>query len=534
MAKMEKSALPGGHNLEDFACFGPAATTDGEFENACLADLGCFNQEGVDSNKYVHASVAQSKKNSKWFLYTEWGRTGAKNPQFQFEEFNSKDEAQKALASYAHSKNDKRGIFKTIAGIKTLVAKPGKDVYKIQKLQSRTAGLPDAKNITSNAGLKTEKLTAQAKPGISRARQVDPITARLLSDLAVGTVSYARSTLEGGNIPTQAAIDEGREILLAAQKRLAIVGDDAIAQIKDKQIKLLTYELYSRIPKKKALRIADAEWILNKDNILAWGLDFDAFESAIYSDTSVAEQESNPYGDLPVTMNWLDPKSDLGKFIYDWMPTATANRHSIGGLEIKNVWKVERQGDEEIFAQGQNNCIANALERPPFQPARRTDLSTNVLKKHLSTNTALLCHGTRSVNVSGILRTMLKNPKELKGVKLSGAAFGVATGYFADDFKKSAGYTSMPGSYYTSGNGGIPGRGAFMFLMDVALGNPWVAPYADSYNGPPKGFHSIFGKANHQYNTGPAKCTSVLQNNEWIIFDRKQILVKYLVEFLIK
>ncbi len=125
------------------------------------------------------------------------------------------------------------------------------------------------------------------------------------------------------------------------------------------------------------------------------------------------------------------------------------------------------------------------------------------------------------MNVRGILREALRLPKQLVGVVITGAMFGPGL-YFADDWKKSAGYTSLMNSYWSHGSGAIASRGAFMFAADVVLGQPFVAPQAHGYTGPPQGHHSIFGKAGH----------SGVQNNEFIVFDSKQHRLRYLAEFI--
>jgi hypothetical protein len=67
----------------------------------------------------------------------------------------------------------------------------------------------------------------------------------------------------------------------------------------------------------------------------------------------------------------------------------------------------------------------------------------------------------------------LRLPKQLVGVAINGAAFGPGI-YWADDWRKSAGYCSLGGSYWVRGSGGIQNRGAFMFTADVVLGMPWL------------------------------------------------------------
>lgn len=531
--KFGKSEFPDGHGPDDFQCMGPVATVDGQFDGVYMADMGCFLQpdgEGrdVDSNKYYHAAVVQGKSTKRWFFYTEWGRVGAKNPQFQFEEFSDKDSAQKAFAAQCHKKNDKRGIWKDLGGIKALVAKPGDDVYKVQSLESRSTGLPDAKTITAGGGIDPAKIktvaaiTSKRDPKTSARIAIDGETNKLLKDLRVGAVTFTRSTLEGGNVPSMPAITEGRSTLVAALNRIAIVGDNLDDQVNDKDLRDLTSHIYSKIPKKKDQRVGPEKWILSKDNIMTWQQDLDAFENAIYANVEVSQPEENPYGDLPIQMKWLPPDDELGKFIRSWMPGASLNRHSIGNMVIKNVWKVQRHGDDKLFQKGLERCrVTGTTERPICQPSERPDLDRETLKRFVGTNTALLFHGTRSVNVPGILRTNLRFPKDLpKDVVISGAMFGPGA-YFADDWRKSAGYTSMSGSYYGGGGGAVAGRGAFMFLMDVALGKPFTAPGPRGYTSPPTGHHCVFGKAGH----------SQVQNNEWIVFERDQIQIPYLVEF---
>ena len=79
----------------------------------------------------------------------------------------------------------------------------------------------------------------------------------------------------------------------------------------------------------------------------------------------------------------------------------------------------------------------------------------------------------------------------------------------------------MRGSYWAGGDGMVRGRSAFMFVANVALGNPHVAPGPRGFTGPPAGCHCIFGKAGH----------SQVMNNEWIIFNTDQNQLRYLVEF---
>lgn len=525
--KLGKSSYPSGHGPDDFECFGPAATKDGEFNSVMIADLGYFSQTEKDSNKYYHASVAKSKKTGKWYAYFEWGRTGASSVSFQMVECVSQADAQEEFADQCHSKNDKRGMWTTVAGIRTLTAKPGKDCYLVRPMAQRSVGLPDGRKITTNDGAKPKATpaapvkTATAKPS---GPKCDSQTAALMRDLSVATVQYTRSSMAGNSLPTQSAIDEGRQLLTEARKRLVKVGNSLSAQVNDPELMQITNVLYSRIPKIKPVGAAQSTWVLSQDNILMWNNDLDAFESALSSTGTNEEIAHDPFGGIPLTyMEWIDPNSDLGRFIYGWWPKATRNRHGgVGAMQIKNAWRFERTGDFAKLRRAQERIAAlkpRIDERPLHQP-ERNDLTSSDVKLWKDSNTALMFHGTRSVNVKGILTKSLLLPKQLVGVMITGAMFGGGL-YWADDWKKSDGYTSRSGSYWSSGGGGISRRGAFMFAGDVACGKPHVAPGPHGYTCPPAGTHCVFGKAGY----------SQVQNNEWIIFDGDQNALKYLVEY---
>lgn len=539
--KLAANTYPAKTSNNDFQCFGPPATKDGDFETVKIADMGCFTQDGKDTNKYYHGAVVQHRTSKKWYAYFEWGRTGAAKPSFQFVECSSEQDAQNTFAAQCHSKNDSRGEWVTIAGLRTLRARAGKDCYLVRPMATRSTGLPDARSIKINEGARADKKVATSgakddatakgakgtkkKAAKKKGPDIDQQTKDLLRDLSTATIAYTRGSMADESLPTQAAIEEARAILSEAQKRLTKVGDDVNKQVKDKQLLELTTLMYSRIPKKKQLRAKAEEWILSKDNIFAWQNDLDAFESALYAtDIEQDEAEVNPLEELNLHMEWIAPTTALGKELYAWWPKATANRHAhIKNMKIRNLWRVDRHADEGKIIEVQKKIVAakpKISERALFQLSKRSDLKAADNKRFNDSNTALLFHGTRSVNVRGIMKESLRMPKELVGVVITGAMFGPGL-YFADDWKKSAGYTSLANSYWSRGGGAVSGRGAFMFAMDVVLGNPFVAPKAHGYTKPPENHHCIFGKAGE----------SGVQNNEFIVFDAAQHQIRYLAEF---
>jgi hypothetical protein len=503
MSKLAKNTLPSGHTKENFKCFGPVATKDGVFTGTCLADLGCFNQDGKDSNKYYHGAVVQSTLNSKWYAYFEYGKTGANTVGFQFIECNSKQEAQEEYESQMHAKNDKRGMWvdHKVLG-KILQAKPGKDCYLVRPQTVRSTGLPDALTITTCATTATVVAPVNG-------RQLDKESVALLNDLNVSTTAYTRSSMSNNCIPTEDAIAEARKILLAATDVINHGNDE-------RELTNLTNLLYGRIPKKK--NRSDKDFLLSAHNIQLWSDDLDAFESALLNN---GKTQTTVIDNLPFHLEWLSPKSELGNYIHSWMPHATRNRHGgVGKLTIVNAWKIEKKSDLVALRNKQKQVVKSSKEEPLHQ-IRRIDLDSQEIQDYNNSGTYMLFHGTRSVNVSGILRESLRLPAQLKGsVVITGAMFGPGM-YFADDWKKSAGYTSTHSSYWARGEGQVGRRHAFMFITDVVLGNPYVAPRSQNYQGPPSGHHSIYGKAGH----------SGVANNEFIVFEKSQHYLRYLVEF---
>lgn len=534
--KLSKDVYPGGHGPDDFLCFGPIATQDGDFETCKMADLGCFTQEGKDSNKAYHGSICQSKKDKRWYVYFWWGRTGSKGT-FQFVECSDEHDARDEFSSQLHSKNDKRGEWVTKPGLgRILQAKAGKDCYLVRPLATRDTGSPGLPGARAVASSEVKVTTKKADTGTKKSKkdllaQYDAETIKLMRDFNVATVQYTKTNIQGGTIPTQKSIDEGRIVLIEAQKRIAKIGDDLDAQINDVDLRQLTYHLYSRVAKMKKVGAPEKDWILSKDNIFIWEQDLNAFESALATATIELEQGSDdvdPFGGMKIEMRHEPKNSERGEFIHNWLPSATKNRHSyLGSMRVMNVWSVSRTEGKPKFQKALAKIASENIvigEIPENQPRRRPDISAEDSKLYASTATSLTIHGTRSCNCSGLLRTGFKLSKDLpNNVFVSGKMFGDSA-YTADDWKKSAGYTSLPGSYWSSGGGGIPGRGAFMFLFDIIVGRTHVARGPHGYNSPPRGCHSVFGKAG----------VSGVQNNEWMIYDVDQLDFRYLVEFSVK
>jgi hypothetical protein len=543
--KLGRNEMPDGHSREDFECFGPVATKDTEFSGCKLADLGCFKQdEGTDSNKYYHAAVVKSKKTGSWYLYVEYGRTKdgqASSPQYQFTECGSEQTGVDAFAKQCAEKNTKRGQWEKVGSKERYVPKAKKggteDLYVVRYMASRCVGLPAAKNICNqDAVAATAAATTKVAAKKSSGRKIDQHTRKLFKDLVGGAISYTRSTMVGGTLPAITAIGDARDLLQDALAQVKIVGNKVEDQVTDSTLKKLTYNLYGMIPKGKPFGAAEKDWILSQDNILRWQQDLDAFETALKSGNveDVTEEDDVLQG-IPADVEWIDTKSELGKFLVDWWTKNTRNKHGHSTLNIHNLWKVSRHGDDAIFDKSLDETIAEMPakwnnERPMLieRQKERPDRTAAERKKLWTGNVFLGFHGTRAVNVPGIIRENLRFPNQLVGVVITGAMFGPGS-YFADDWGKSANYCSTGGgrSLYAGSSGHVSGRRSFMFACDVILGHPFVAKDAHGFTKPPDGHHCVFGKAGHTASWGWG---GGLQNNEWIIYRKGRQCLRYLAE----
>lgn len=512
MTKLLKDVIPTGHTINDFIIENPVvATKDGVFDGTNIADLGFFGTNGVFSNKYYHACVCKSQINNKYYAYFEWGRTNESKCQFQFFVFDNQQDAHAEYARKLHSKNDKRGEWIDTTLGRTLRPKLGKDCYLIRSQKTRSVGLPCARKVVG-------KTIVVDKPNLEMGTEIDQSTLSLFKDLLYGTTAYAQSIVEEGNVPDESAIQEARIICNEATK---ITNKLKKEDWKDSQeLRFLTNHLYSRIPKYVAKR---SEILLIPEVVNKWYADLDAFES-------VSNQKQDVQKFCPSSLNlrkikYVPSHSEKGGWIYNWFPTASRNQHAYiqEKFNIKNLWFIERANDVQKITKYQEEILQTGVISKQhwsdvlFQPQREDTFDKDLYEK---TNTALLFHGTRSVNVKSLLEKSFLLPKDLNKTQITGALFG-SYAYFADDYKKSIGYTSYKGSYWGKGSGGINGRGSFMFLCDVVLGNMRLVRYGDTDGVDGKKYHSVFAKASY----------SGVQNNEFIIPFTEALRIRYLVEF---
>lgn len=181
------------------------------------------------------------------------------------------------------------------------------------------------------------------------------------------------------------------------------------------------------------------------------------------------------------------------------MNNTHGSTHTLFQIEVEEIFKVSRDGEEERFKELHNR--------------------------------KLLWHGSRLTNFAGILSQGLRiAPKEAPA---NGYMFGKGV-YFADMVSKSAGYS------IGSSNIGL------MLLCEVSLGNVYEKTSAEYIEELPEKYHSTKGLGNTapdenesiftdgvEIPLGKAKMQNVqsaLLYNEYIVYEEAQVKMKYLLK----
>ncbi|XP_065561172.1 poly [ADP-ribose] polymerase 1-like isoform X2 [Artemia franciscana] len=212
------------------------------------------------------------------------------------------------------------------------------------------------------------------------------------------------------------------------------------------------------------------------------------------------------YEQLNSKIEVLEKDTEEFKIIEKYVRNTHAETHSQYSLEIEDVFKVQRNGEDKRYK--------------PFSKLG---------------NKKLLWHGSRLTNMAGIMSQGLKiAPPE---APVTGYMFGKGI-YFADMVSKSANYC------YTSPANSL----GFLLLCEVALGKMYERTDATYIEKLPKGYQSVKGlgqtepdpaesikmKKDVEVPLGKAVKSGVKKSqllyNEFIVYDVAQVNIQYLLK----
>eukprot|EP00743_Colponemidia_sp_Colp-15_P000403 GILK01000464.1.p1 GENE.GILK01000464.1~~GILK01000464.1.p1 ORF type:complete len:683 (-),score=164.39 GILK01000464.1:174-2183(-) len=492
-----------------------AAVVDSECPVASKVHVYCqgndvfdanLNQTNVkaNNNKFYRIQVLESDSGGQFWCWNRWGRVGAKG-QNSNQMFSS---AQAAVAAFKSKFMDKtrnswdhRHNFVPHAGKYTLLemdygneeeeAKPEKKVKpKAEKPEVESKLHPRVKNL------------------------VELICDLRMMKNQMVEIGYDVKKMPLGKI-SKRMIQQGYEVLkeiesvLTAKKK----GDNSWKQMSS--LEDLSSRFFTIVPHDFGFKHM-SNFIIRDEQTLKAKLQMIESLADIEIATKLLEDEGGVDSDEPAVdvhyqrlkteMVPVDRTAEEFKVVQQYVKNTHAATHNQYSLEIEDLFKLEREGEEALFQDYKD-----------FE------------------NRQLLWHGSRLTNFVGILSQGLRiAPPE---APVTGYMFGKGV-YFADMVSKSANYCFTN----PSNNTGL------LLLCEVALGDMNEKLQAD-YNASdlPRGKHSTKGVGKTFPNPDEFKTLdngtvvpcgssvskdipgSSLMYNEFIVYDTKQIKIRYMV-----
>ena len=440
------------------------------------------------NNKFYHLEAHASKDGTKFRLYSRYGRVG-----------------NGGVAEERIPEQDTASLEAAFDALKKAKTSKSKGYVEVQLAATKVGSEEGNRKILSDDIKRDNVVTAPGEKKAASVHKLEPSVSRLVDRLYTEAGQAVRRSLSGSlkttsenplGTLTLTQIESGRAVLQDIQK--LIVKRPKLKGSIHRDILDLSNQFYSAIPQtmvkrptKKAgkasmdawlqsMALNDAEVLDDKEDLLKLLSDVQGTVGG-FASTDV-EKKYQEIGCKYVPVEHKSPEfKKVEKFL-----NATRSRHHSWSASVVNIWKMDVKGQKT---------------------------------KHVSTMKKVgkvkpLFHGSRSANILGICKSglLLRPP----GVYITGSMFGNGL-YFADSSSKSEQYSTS-----RFGGGGRGGSTTFfMFVADVALGT--IKKYQSaqvSLSKAPRGFHSVQG----------AKGAWLL-HNEFIIYDIKQHLLQYLIEF---
>ncbi|XP_015905650.1 poly [ADP-ribose] polymerase 1 [Parasteatoda tepidariorum] len=439
------------------------------------------------SNSYYKLQILESNSKSKYWLFRSWGRVGTT---IGGNKLDAQPTASDAISEFERIYLEKSGNHWW--NRKNFEKKPG-CMYPLE----------------IDYGQDSEHLK-ELKPG-DNSKLPKPVQELicLLFDIEAMKKAMVEFEIDLKKMPlgklSKNQIKNAYKVLGEAQE-IMLTGANT-AKIID-----VSNRFYTLIPHdfgmKKPTLLDDEDYIKSKIEMLDSLLEIEFAYSLLNDDGTTSTANKDPvdehYEKLKTDIEVLDPKSEEFQTVQTYLKNTHASTHNHYGLKLKDVFKINRHGEEERYKEFKN--------------------------LH---NKKLLWHGSRLTNFVGILSQGLRiAPPEAPA---TGYMFGKGV-YFADMVSKSANYC------YTSQQSST----GLLLLCEVALGNMYEKLNSEYVTKLPKDKHSTKGLG--QTVPDPSDKTmigdvevpygkpapsgiqrSALLYNEYIVYNVNQVNIKYLL-----
>ena len=445
---------------------------------------------GSNNNKYY---LLQLLKDSKTAYYTwfRWGRIGYSNShQNSLNTFSNIEDAKSSFTKKFKEKT--KNIWPTTFDD---FEKYGGS-YDLIKLDYT---IEEEKKSDDATAVKLEPVESKLHPSVLSLMQL--ISDVKTMETAVMNMNYDVKKSPLGKLSKE-QIKSGYEALTILEECIKA------GQLNTKKSRDACSMFYTRIPHSFGFQsppmITTMEQVKLKMDLLDILIDIEAAVKAIKQNTNDNVHKSDSfYHNLKIEMTPLEKDSDLFKMLSSYLQNTHGKTHAHYSLEVEDIFELDKEGETDRFS----------------------DLG----------NKQLLWHGSRLTNWGGIFSQGLRiAPPE---APVTGYMFGKGV-YFADMVSKSANYCFASRNQPTG----------ILLLAEVSLGEERELLNSD-YRADklPKGKHSTKGvgstcpdpsKTEYIVDVKVPMGTSVeteigktngfaLQYNEYIVYDVKQIKMKY-------
>lgn len=287
-------------------------------------------------------------------------------------------------------------------------------------------------------------------------------------------------------IITQSSVQQAREVL----NELAKFTDTSSAKYTQKLEEYLTL-----VPQKVAARrgwhetfLADEKYAQQADFLDQLEKSYDWYQQTLETEKSAKEKtdDEDVSGLFRYRLSTLEDTKVFDQIDQMFRGSSNQQHRQASGYKLKYVYQLENKVDQDAFEE-----------------------SAERLK-----NVQRLWHGTNVANVLSIMSKGLYVPSHGGGVQITGRMFGNGV-YFSNQSTKSLNYSIGWWSGRASAQQG------YMFLADVVLGK--------EYHPRSSGSHANVHKTHDSIYVAPG--TAGVMNNEVIVWNTNQIMLKYLCEF---
>ncbi|KAH7372861.1 hypothetical protein KP509_17G025400 [Ceratopteris richardii] len=459
-----------------------------------------LNQTNVadNNNKFYVIQVLESDDGTgQYYVYNRWGRVGARGQDKLFG-ILSKDSAIREFEGkfLAKTKNQwsERQDFEPVRYQYTWIERDYDD--EAENLDDKAKKAEEKPSIPKAP--KESKLESRIAQFVKLICNIDMMKEQMME------IGYDANKMPLGKL-SKATILKGYEAL----KKIAAVLEGSTTG----SLERLSSEFYTVIPhdfgyKRMGNFVIDTQPKLKRKLEMVEALGEIQLATKLLQDE---DEEDDPlyssYQRLKCELEPLDQGSDEFNLVNEYLQNTHAKTHSSYGLEIVQIFRARREGEEERF-----------------------------MKFAKVNNRMLLWHGSRLTNWTGILSQGLRiAPPE---APVTGYMFGKGV-YFADMVSKSANYC------YASSSSPL----GVLMLCEVALGEMRELQYSDYHADKlPPGKLSTKGVGGTEPNPKESKVLSdgvivptgkpvqkdagrgALLYNEYIVYNVEQIRMRYVLE----